>query len=204
MIEIELIHRVLSDPLPHGKVDGLFLFAQTNDNQSSILEAAIALYHMKICDKIHIIDAPSTDGFPGFESWQKHLSDHGAQQNDVIAVKSCSLNQLHTLIEAKSFIAYAQAQAFKRIIIMAAPFNQTRAFMTMVTATDLVGYDLGIYNQPGSPMVWNDIVENAQGGVITSRKEAIHVELKKIATYQQKGDLKDFDYVLKYLDQRQQ
>ncbi len=199
---MELLTRVLCDPMPSMKVDAIYLFGQTAENELSVLESAVALYHLKICENILLIDTPPMNGYPGCQAWSTYLLNHGVDKNNIKPVPSTEKENLHTLIEAQSVVNFLLDHDMQRIIVMAAPFHQLRAFMTLVTVSLKMGINLSIYGQAGKPLSWEQIVTHSQGTLEAPRTALIHTELERIEKYQQKGDLASFSEVKHYLDQR--
>lgn len=204
MHQIEFLTRILSDPMPNGKVDGLFLFSQTTDNEAAVLESGVALYHLGIVNRLLIMDCPAMNGFPGIKQWRSHITNHGVPDNAVENVENIEKGNLHTLIEARSLVHHAIKNDYKRIILMSSAFHQVRCFLTSVTALKIVGGYLAFYSQPGKPLDWNQTVVHSQGNLTKSRKDLIYTEFERIEKYQAQGDLLSCQAGIEYLDQRKE
>ncbi len=202
MFEFELLNRVLSDPLPQIKVDGLYLFCQTQDNESSVLESGVALYHLGITNKLFILGSPPMNGYPGFEHWRKYIMNHGVEENAIENITPLDEAQIHTLIEAKSLVQHALKNKYKHIILMSTGFHQIRAYLTAITAIKLNDANIAFYSQPGKPLDWEHTVSHSQGELVKTRKQLIQTEMERMLTYQKKGDLLPFKAGIDYLNER--
>ncbi len=202
MSEFELLNRVLSDPLPQKKVDGLYLFCQTDQNESAVLESAVALYHLGITDKLFLMNSEAMSGYPGEASWTTYITNHGVKEEDIEKIEPDDKNNLHTLIEARSLVQHAIDHNYQHIILMSSSFHQLRAFLTAVTALNSLNGNIAFYSQPGKPLDWDQSVAHSQGSLVKQRKALIYTELERMKTYQEKGDLLPFQSGIDYLDKR--
>ena len=85
---------------------------------------------------------------------------------------------LHTAIEADRTVQFAQAQGYERLLVVAAPFHQERAFISVVTAVLRDYPSLKVYSHPGAPQPWDQVVTHSQGTLRGTRAELIAEELQ--------------------------
>ncbi|WP_018478496.1 hypothetical protein [Pontibacter roseus] len=200
----ELIIRTLCDTLPLKPLDGLFLFGQTEDNQSATFESAQRLFQGNRISKVLCLGTGPLSGYPGFEVWKRQLDQLGIGEGILEAVPPVPADTqlLHTRIEAESMVQHAKKRGYKSLVVTAAPFQQPRAFMTAVTMALQVYPELCLYSLPGKPLPWQEEVTHSQGEVQDTRAGLIAGELERIKTYHAKADLASVDEVLDYLNRR--
>lgn len=198
----ELLVRVLCDMEPAEPVDAAYLFAQTVDNQQSVFDTGLALTTTGRAGKILIADSGVGSGYPGFQAWRQELLALGLPEKNLAGTPTSAFASLHTLIEATALVQYARSHRVNKLLIVAPPFHQLRAFMTVVSVLRRELPELRVYNQPGRSLPWQEIVVHSQGTLECQRRELIESELDRIDRYQQKGDLAPEDEILNYLNWR--
>lgn len=203
MIE-ELIMRTLCDNLPDTQVDGVFMFAQTEDNQESVFRTGQRLLEQGTTNKLLFIQTPPISGYLGFEEWKKTLQNKGVGEDVIEPVTSvpAATQILHTGIEAESLATHAKERGYGSVIVVASPFQQPRAFMAAVTAAKRIYPELHLYSYPGKALSWTKEVAHSQGKVHDTRAGLIEGELERIKKYHAKGDLLAVREVLTYLNSR--
>ncbi len=199
---IELLSRILCDTRCEQPADAAYLFAQTEDNQDSVLSAAGELLDKHLARKILILDTSARSGYPGFEHWQQKLNASGVADKYIQGVSLAGDCPLNTLIEAEAMADHARLNGYESLYIVAAPFHQLRAYMTGVTALMRRCPGLNLYSYVGNPLPWQENVVHSQGEHRGERRTLISSELERIEKYQGKGDLKSIDGVLEYLNNR--
>ena len=198
----ELIFRVLCDVRAKTTVDGAVLFSQTKDNQKSVFLAAKKILDKKLAKKILFINSEPICGYPGFSAWTKELNKLGIQCNDMVGVQLIKTNSFNTLIESQAIVNYAAQKKYRSLYVVASPFHQLRAFMTMVTVA-LSNYpDLLIFSYTGISLPWLAKVAHSQGTLLGTRKDIIKAELERIEKYRCKGDLSSETEIIEYLNRR--
>jgi uncharacterized SAM-binding protein YcdF (DUF218 family) len=198
----ELLIRILCDIQPASSTSAIFLFGQTEDNDTSVLTKAQQLLQAKKTDRILFIDTPPFNGYPGYEAWKKKLLKAGVAEQQIVGVPMLPAPVLHTLVEAESLMTYARQQNFHSIYVTAAPFHQPRAFMTAVTAALRIYPEIRIYSQTGTPLPWLEEAVHSQGKTTGIRNQLIAGEMERIEKYQKQGDLASTEEVLGYLNRR--
>jgi hypothetical protein len=196
---IELLIRVLCDIVPGVQADGAYLFAQTVDNQQSVFEEGVDLIKQCRAKRLLIPDSAPRCGYPGFRAWHQALLGPGLREADVIGVPTASFSTLNTLVEAEALVRYAKRKAIARVFVVAAPFQQLRAFVTTVSVVLREFPELRIYNRAGAALAWDETVVHSQGTLRCKRGELIQSELERIERYRGKGDLVSEEEVFSYL-----
>lgn len=176
-----------------------YLFGQTTDNQESVFCTATELRKMGTICRVGVSRGDMGHGYPGFDAWHSVLQLLGFSDADIVPIDV--VGGLNTLTEAQALVRYLRAEGINHVCITAAPFHQTRAFVTMVSVAVREYPTLYIYNKPGQAGDWNTKVRHSQGTTIGTRAELIGEERKRIARYQREGDLLllSFDKVFQYL-----
>lgn len=199
---LEITIRTLCDVRAESTLDAVYIYSQTEDNQSSVLSAAHQLLMEKRIRKILITDSGPKSGYPGYSVWEKTLGEMGVPESSLLGVDLRETASLNTLIEANAMIRFAEQHQYTGIYVVASPFHQLRAFMTSVTAAQRYYPEIKIYSYNGHPLPWLDRVAHSQGETSGLRSELIGGEFERIKKYQQKGDLAGDADVLDYLNQR--
>ncbi len=198
----ELMTRVLCDVRPGRQAEGAYLFAQTRDNQPAVFDSAAQLLAQALTTKILLIETGAKSGYPGFEIWREQLLALNIEETHIQGVTIGPTPTLNTLIESQALVRFAQKRGWTTLYVVAAPFQQVRAFMTTVTVALREYPDLQIYSYAGTALPWLAEVVHSQGTTRATRTKLITGELERIGKYQNKGDLASFEDVLGYLNKR--
>jgi hypothetical protein len=198
----ELFLRALSDPLPREGLDALFLFGQTVDNQASVFDTAERLYRITPELRLLMLDGGARSGYPGFAPWQAALTARSIAPDHIHPLPPADTAFLHTRIEALALMDHLQQAPYQRVGVTAAPFHQVRAFMTAITVALEANLAVRLYSCPGSPQDLTVPACHSQGNPSEQRRDLIAQELRRIETYQHKGDLAATGTVLAYLEER--
>ena len=201
---IELLLRILADVRPAGVVEGAYLFAQTEPNQESVFVVGRELLEQGRVRKLLISDCTPKSGYIGVTAYRRAMIEAGIPGAAIEEVPMEPTDILHTLIESQKVVRFAQGQAYRRLIVVSAPFHQERAFMTVVTAALREYPPLQVYSAPGAPQPWDEVVAHSQGKLRGTRAELIVEEQKRIDQYTAQGDLAPRSRVLAYLRARDQ
>lgn len=194
--------RVLCDSPPPPPADGAYLFAQTVDNQESVLAAGRDLIDRGQVQNLLISAAGAVSGYPGGDRWRHELERRHVPPLCLRAVKPPVDKILHTRLEAEALIRHTRTKGYKHLIVVSAPFHQLRAFMTTVSVALEQMPELKIYSQVGGVLPWHETVVHSQGRLTLPRSDLIQAELERIEQYQQQGDLAPTEAILAYLKQR--
>lgn len=201
--QIELLLRILCTPLPSKRLDGAYLYAQTEPNQNSVFAAARDLLERDAVGKILISDCNPKSGYIGAAAYRQAMIDFGIAAEAIEEVPMEPTDILHTLIESKALVCFAQARRYRSLAIVSAPFHQERAFMTAVTAALREYRELRLYSLPGQVQAWDEVVTHSQGILQGTRAELIAAEQERIDKYTAQGNLADRAEVLQYLHDRE-
>lgn len=109
---------------------------------------------------------------------------------------------LHTRIEALAMVDYLRNRGCRRVGVTAAPFHQLRAFMTAISVVLEAGLEVALYSCPGTPQPLLEPASHSQGALSQWRRDLIDQELRRIDTYQGKGDIAPTRAILTYLEAR--
>ncbi|MBX2863261.1 MAG: hypothetical protein KTR27_06865 [Leptolyngbyaceae cyanobacterium MAG.088] len=196
----ELLHRVFCDPLP-AVCDAAYIFGQTPDNESSIFQRAQSLVDQGQTSAIWIPGTGAMSGYPGQNVWCDRIAAYVPPEL-VQPVPTDPTESLNTLIEARATVRYAKAQKITSLLVVAVPFHQQRAVMTIITVALAEYPALRVYSAPGMAMDWQATVVHSQGTLQAKCYELIYGEQERIDKYGKKGDLGSREAVLAYLRQR--
>ncbi len=199
---IEAVVRILCDVRPQGAADAAYLFAQTADNESSVIDAAKKIIDDSVASRILLLRTRRVQGYPGFDAWKGRLVGLGIPETLIIPVDLSPADSHNTLTEAGALVRFAKQQRYGAIVVSAAPFHQVRAFMTVVRGAFSEFPELKIYSLPGIALPWTERAVHSQGVLRAKRAELVRQELERIDDYCRKGDLIPFDAVIDYLNQR--
>ena len=198
----ELLVRCFCDCLDCEYVDAVFLHSQTNDNQESVFQVAKLVSNDSRIGCIRMIHSPSQNGYPGYEIWRNALLQESIEESQIKGVPFHPSLSLNTLTESEAMVRLAKENSFRVLWIVASPFQQLRAFMTMISVSLREYPELKVYSRPGSALSWLEEVVHSQGVVRNTRSQLIHSEFDRIRKYQDKGDIASNDEILTYLNQR--
>jgi hypothetical protein len=198
---VEAVVRILCDCRPARRADALYLFAQTPDNEASVLAAAHRVMAESLAARCWISAASPWEGYRGADAWERALIDMGLKPDAIERVPFDAANH-NTLTEARALVDFIVREGHSVVIVTAAPFHQVRAFMTTVACAERSSSALEIYSHPGAALDWTAAVRHSQGRLVAPRSRLIHAESERISTYGLQGDLISYPAVVEYLDRR--
>jgi len=197
--QIELLLRIFADVRPAGIADAAYLFAETESNQESVFVAARDLLERNRVRRLLIAGCTPKSGYLGAAACRAAMVESGIPTEVIYDVPMEPAEILHTQIESDATVRFAKAQGYERLFVVAAPFHQERAFMSMVTAVLRDYPSLKVYSHPGGPQPWDEVVTHSQGTLRGTRAELITEELRRIETYTTRGHLLPRAAVIDYL-----
>jgi hypothetical protein len=159
------------------------------DGDSRCLHA-IKLYKEGFSNKI-IFSGGLTDlkyGSYPYEYILPILLKNGVKKEDIIH-EDKSTNTLEQAIEIKKII---KSFGWKKIILIASPYHQYRAYLTFLKSIDYNNDRVVIYNSPAKGLSWFE--ENKWG----RRLDLLELEFEKIKIYSNQGDLETFEEAIEY------
>lgn len=198
----ELVTRVFCDTIPPSRIDVAYLFAETPDNEDSVLKAGAFLYGL--VKKVAICKFKKALGYSGSENWLRKLVAMGVPEKDIEKIPPAKNFPPSTHAEALGLVFFARQKKWKSVYIVAPPPHQLRAFITTISEVIKEKSKLKAYSFPGLPQKWEDHIIHSQGIQKGTRSNILGAELKKIEKYYKKGDLVPAESVLAYLDARDQ
>jgi hypothetical protein len=199
---VEAMLRVLCDIRPPAPADAAYLFAQTKDNEFSVLHAAAEIVAGGLARRIFLLQGEPNNGYSGFQAWKTKLLALGISEKQMCSIE-LGQGELHnTKTEAFALVRFAKRCGLKTLVVSSPPFHQLRAFMSVVTASIADCPGIGIYSYPGKSLPWMEQVVHSQGILTATRAALIVAELERIHAYYRKGDLISFDDVIEYLQYR--
>jgi len=203
-ILFELLHRVLIE-IPLSKVDIVYVFGQSIQNQPSSLNRAVVLWKKGIAPLVGIPELKPVQDCAGFAACRSTLLKQGVPKKSIIGVKM-ALNDFppSTDAEASGLVKLAKKIGWEKIIITSPPIHQFRAFISTISAVNRDGLpDLKVFNCVGFPLEWCKQTVHSQGIETGLMKDLlISGELVKILKYRSRGDLVSAEEALEYLNRR--
>lgn len=200
--ELEKLFRltvhVFCDCVP-GRPLPTYLVGETADNEESVFAAACTCAGEY---PIIINGGDDTAGYPSGTVWAGRVWEryHVAPERIHLVPHEGPPN---TRTEMLSLAEYLKLQQWKEIVMVAAPFHQVRAFLTLLRALQEKGLDqVRLYSRVGSPQPWGEVALHSQGVVRATRAELVGGEFGRIERYTALGHLATLDEALEYLRQR--
>lgn len=181
------------------KVDSMYLFGVTSDNENSTFISARKLLDKGLTERVLIDNMPPQNGFSGFSEWSKKLSElYGIHPQGLDIDTSKGYN---TLTEAESLVRYSSKENLNSLYLITPPFHLLRAFMT--TSSVAIREDPGVnfFAYGGAEQDWNQVMEYHLW--VTSRRiDSIKSEIERIKKYQAKGDIESTKKIMDYIVHR--
>jgi uncharacterized SAM-binding protein YcdF (DUF218 family) len=201
--QFKVIIRILCDVRPSKQADAVYLYAQSSDNEDSVIFPARKLLGDGLARRILLMNNDANPGYPGYQFWKGKLVELGIEENRILGV-DLATDDHNTLTEAEAVVRFAKQNNYKSMIVLAAPFHQIRAFMTTVRVVLAEYPELKLYSIPGDALSWDEKATHSQGALSAKRSELIEAEFERIQKYLRKGDLISFDRVMGYFEKRDQ
>lgn len=190
---------VLTDCVKGLRASPVYLFSETTDNERSVFQTGVRLLCEGKASGLFLIDdADRTNvGYPGAKRWTERLARAGVQPSSIGVIK-CT-GWLHTYSESLALVAHAKREGWGSLVIVAPPFHQVRAFVSIVSAMRKLDAKIRVFNQVGTTSAWSKTVRHSQGTLVRTRLDLVTEEIRRIKRYARKGDLVSVDVVLEYL-----
>jgi uncharacterized SAM-binding protein YcdF (DUF218 family) len=122
---------------------------------------------------------------------KKKLLELGVRDSALFVEESA----MHTKAEADRITELAREHGWKTILIVTSPHHQYRTFLTFLRSMNQAGLDLDVRNTP-APLSWFSVQSWGR------RADLLESEMKKISTYQEKGDVASYEEGIAYLEKR--
>ncbi len=178
----EFALRVMADKPPKA-CDAAYLFGQTKDNETSVLNKGSELYYGGVAKQLALTALGEESGYPGFIEWKGALGKLGIGDNTIIPIPRTSELISNTFTEAVEFVRYAKEVGWKSVICVAPAFHLPRAFLGMVTALNAEYPELLAYAQCGAGLPWGASAVHSQGTTEGTRAELVKGEFDRIRKY---------------------
>lgn len=176
----EISSVIFNDQRP--KLKHAYLFANTQDNESSLFEAAIQMQQQSLAEKFLIINGFDANGFPGYEKWRTQLEKVVGAEN-ISPVPIENREGVNTYSESVALMSYTSNQKIGNIYVVAAQFHQLRAFMTVASEAIKKNPKLNIFSYPGKELPLDEVALHSQGKLRDTRANFVPIEVKKVMEY---------------------
>lgn len=202
---------VLSDPLPE-RLDMIYLVGSTEDNEGSVLAAAISLMEHRSGTDIALGNYPEHGAnYTGWREWPDCLRAFLNEPSILLIDRYDEAEITNTYTEEVVLARYLKIHpGYRKICIIAPPFHQLRSFISAVTAFRENGLGhISIFNQPGTPLAWDEAITHSKGAkrveggdryIHAARHTLIDEEFDRLLKYK---NLLPPSKVLEYYLQRQ-
>lgn len=154
------------------------------------VDQAVKLYKANWADKIIIsggLDNPAQGSYPA-EKLLIELVNSGVVEKDIVL----DFESQNTREQAENVLDMAKQRNWKRLILVASPYHQYRAFLTFLKRMQEINLDIEIINAPSRDLSW--FIQNDWG----SRFDLLESEFEKIEKYQTMGHVALFEDAIEY------
>lgn len=191
------LHSLLLDEKPEKADVVVWLQGDRYDRGKKILEIYKAKYaELIVISGNNILIGPKTrfgENNIGLPEMRNFLIKGGINKKNIIVDDGA----LNTKNQSTNIIKLAKKNAWKKIILVSSSYHQPRAFLSILKAIQIVGYDCKIINQ--SYYVKNNMTVS---GRKVNTSELIKNEISKINKYQLKGDISSYEEGFDYIDRQ--
>lgn len=185
---------VLSDQIPNH-VDAIYIFAEPD----GVLREAQIQRARSLQDRSTFIAlcGGTGQGYVGYGAWAAELQQHGITDQKLLALPYAE--SLNTNTESLHLIAEAKQRAWDRLLIIAPPHQQLRAFMNVMLQRKLQEASVDIYNAASHLPSWRQEIVHYQGEVKNIAHSFIDSEIERIERYQSTDRLSSSEEALAHL-----
>lgn len=201
----ELAHRVLRDALPlDGICDMAYAFGEMPENSDTVFTTCA---HLILEGYVPLLGISEQHGYgnpPHAYVWERILTHMGILDGCIVRIIAEVLDNPSTYSESISLVGAAQCNGWKKVFIIAEPFHQVRAFMTLVSEVIKVGANIAVYNATPDQSDWLGVVTHSNGRTCDTRAGMTAHELRRITRYYNdgKGNLLHPSQIIAYLNKR--
>ena len=190
---------VLCDVAPAERPDAFYIFAEPASFLGLLCDAVCAVADSR---KIKIaINGGVGQGYD-FRIWHKRLRENGIKEENIILIAPPD-GELNTATESEKLAQHAKMFGWKNIWITAPPYQQTRAFMNLVSFLKKEFYPIKVYNLVALPLNWHKEIIHYHGETKGRPVDFIRMELEGIQKYTAEGKLLPAEQILHYLEERE-
>jgi len=201
---LELSQRIMDDDVPKGKADAVIMYGETQDNERSIFLGVKQVYEKNLVKKVTFGQGGKLiTGQDYLPDYQAKLIQFGIPKEAIIPIQiTQAMAQTHT--EASAHIAYAKAQQWKNVYVVASPFHLFRAFVNTISIVLHQYPKLKVFSSLGAHLPWTQVALHSQFVESGRRCDLVAKEWQRIEDHHAKGNLVSAHQVLDYLNQRDQ
>ena len=197
--------RVMSDYIPDEPATEMtYLVAHTRSNWGSLFDKCRIEFPFPASHRVLIsrnMDVTEEDnGTPDASLWREELGRIGFKEDDILSFNVHG--DANTFTEMVAMVNFAKENGLKRLRFRAVPFQQPRAFITVVSVLLKQYPELRIYNSAGCPLPPNEPMRSSQNTLVGRRVNEFELEIEKIHRYHANDSLVDVEAVLDYLEWR--
>ncbi len=206
----QLTHRILCDSLPPRQLEVVYLFDETAESASSVIDQAFSLYKLNGVRRIALNNEGHPAGSISYDKRCEELITGGVVPQDLVAFKPApefrdpKTGCYSTNSEADGFVRFIKEQGYTLIGGIRQPLFQIRGFVSLVSALFRHGLQemVRAYNIPGRRLSWIGKALHSQGNVEEERWQLLERERDNIFKYCEWGHLVTAPEVLQYLKWR--
>ena len=203
------LHDIISrDTDSLRRVQGIYLFSETEDNQEAVFTAAKDIRERGLDVPVCVVNDRPEDtaykpcGFPGFIAWSRRLRDgYGIKAEPVDVIDAGRLN---TFSEAQALIKFSKENNLGSWYVVAPQFHMPRAFIGAASVAIQECSPADIFACYGPDQNWEEVIVHSQGTTKGKRRDLVKGELERIKNYTKPGNLLLIREVLGYVSQRQE
>lgn len=188
---------VLSD-WPKEKVNAVFFHARATGDHDSLFDLASYMTTSGLADYIVINGFDGVSNAPGKDFHLKNLADAGVEHSRIIL----SNPVFNTKTETDAFIELARKKEWHSAAILTQPHQALRAFLGAIASLKKQNCLMKLCAICPCSTSWFKNVFGSQGAECKERFEHSFDELRRIPTYQEKGDLCTFEEFFEYMRNR--
>ena len=190
---------VLCDVPPNEMPDAFYVYSEPASFLDLLGGAALDLAKSR---KIKIAICGGVGRGYDFRLWLKLFRDAGIKEDNIVLIAPPE-EEIDCWSESVKLARHAKMFGWKNIWITAPPYQQTRAFMSLVSALSKEFFPTKVYNKIALPLNWHKDIIHYRGEVKGAPLNFIQTELDAIGRAVAAGDLLPADQILKYLEERE-
>lgn len=197
---------ILTDTLPQGGVDAVFLFTRARYDEDGLFETIRDLQNRNLVK--HVVTNSSQgerlggnipgEIWPGIQVWLPQLKALGIERVHL------SRPAFHTRDEAEAFLETAKKQRWASAAILTQPHQLMRATLSVLKVMQERNFWMKIYSVYPANCDWFREVYGPQGRELLPRYLQIEPEESRIDAYIAKDDIATPDDYISYRRRREQ
>lgn len=126
----------------------------------------------------------------------------GIPEEDIILTTLPDPTKNNTIEESKGFLQASKEYRWTSAVVIANQHQLLREILGLIALMDRKSEHMDIYSAAPANPDWQRKVRGAQGEHHAPRKDHVLLEIQRIKTYQEKGDLASFERYFDYLKSR--